>query len=102
MKELLELFIKNDHFPDIIGELYIFGSCLKTTKPIDIDLLFIIEKPSNGGENSYDLMKPFISSVENKFSLPVDLTILTREEHNRHEFVQLVGAIKLDIPRIWV
>lgn len=77
------------------ADLYIFGSSLSQANPRDIDLLLVIDENVVHPKDAYLLAQPLSMTVEEATSRPVDMTILTRKEHSRSEFVLLVGAVKI-------
>lgn len=81
--------------PALHATLYIFGSSLSQANPRDIDLLLIIDESTVSSKDAYLHAQPLSKAVERATLLPVDLTILTSDEHSRSEFSKLVGAIKI-------
>jgi predicted nucleotidyltransferase len=84
--------IRSVELPDVVGDLFIFGSVTRSSSPRDIDLLLVIDESIVSPKNAYALATHLEATLEAATSLPIHLTILTQRESLRTDFVNIVGA----------
>jgi len=80
-----------------IGDVYLFGSILNSRSPNDIDILVVIDEDIVPPAEAYKLSMPLSKAIEKQADLKLDLTILTRAELDRSQFVALVNALLIRI-----
>lgn len=81
------------------SRLYIFGSALISLYPNDLDVLVIYDPLACSPREAYHAHREMVLDLENLFSLPVHLTLLTPTEESGTDFIQRTGA--LDFARLW-
>ena len=79
----------------IIGDLYIFGSALQTTSPRDLDLLLVIDESIVPVHQAYLRSRPMVELLQGMIGLPVDLTVLTKQEERTSCFAAEVHALRV-------
>ena len=83
--------LRHVSMPDGIA-LYIFGSCLKSETPNDIDLIIIYDKNIYQGSTIFKICAKMLEEVSDFFNLPIHTTYLSQEEEHRIDFIKKVGA----------
>jgi predicted nucleotidyltransferase len=94
MKSLLDaLSKKTSELPFCpIGDLYLFGSALRTTSFRDLDLLLVVDPIVVPLCRAHTLASPMLKVIEHTVGVRVDLTLLSSSEEARDGFANLVGA----------
>lgn len=63
---------------DLFTEVYIFGSIINSNRhPNDVDLLLVYQRYSKEIQDEQNTISTFL---ENLFQLPIDITMLSKEE----------------------
>ncbi len=75
-----------------IGDLYLFGSALRSSTYRDVDLLLVVESALIPLRHAHVLASPMLRAVEKASSVSVDLTLLSSDEEARDQFANLVQA----------
>jgi len=77
-------------------DLFLFGSYLNNPKEAnDIDLLIVYDKKNQSIEEILNERKCLRKLIGEKFSLPVQICILSREEYSEENIMQYIKKEKL-------
>lgn len=86
---LVDFLIKKDILFRNFEHVYLFGSTVKgCSRPHDIDLLLTYSVYRDDIISNSDLIS---SLFEQEFAIPVDLTVLSREELERTHFLERIN-----------
>ena len=73
-------------------EVYLFGSSLQTgAAPGDIDLLLVYEAPL---PEILEALPSIESTLQKTFQLPIDLTVLSRDELQQTNFLRRIQSFQ--------
>jgi hypothetical protein len=92
MLQIVLKTISSVTLPGVVGDLFVFGSVIRSCSPRDIDLILVINESIVSPKNAYALATPLKSALGSATLLPIDLTILTLHESLKTDFTNVVEA----------
>ncbi len=74
-------------------ELYLFGSCLYSHTPHDLDLLLVYDQEKVDAYTAFTMRRKFREEFENELGMVCDLCLLSHHEAIQSRFAEIESAI---------
>jgi predicted nucleotidyltransferase len=78
------------------SKAYVFGSFLRSNSPRDLDILIVYDQDICPPPQAYQKHQMFLSCLGEHLAIPIDVTLLTKEEVLSSRFIEDTGAICLE------
>ena len=74
---------------------FVFGSCLTSTNPRDLDLLIVYDTSFCPADDAYDAHEDVVAVLQEMTGIRVHLTLLTFAEADRMQFRRCANAVPI-------